>query len=280
MGLRLLLPKGRLLKGVTDLLDRCGMAVSGGDRDYRPSCSNPEVEVKVLKPQNIPRLVELGRHDCGFTGHDWVVETDAEVMELLDLGLSPARLVAAVPEELRDTGANLVVASEYRRITEDYMQRSGISGTFVRSWGATEALPPEDADMVVDICSTGATLKANRLREVDCILESTTRLICSRAAYEDPCRRKRLDELVMLLRSLLDARGRRVLEMNVPAEGVDRVADILPCMRAPTVSPLHGQAGFAIKVAVPAKTVPELVARLKSMGAKDILEYPVERILP
>jgi ATP phosphoribosyltransferase len=279
MGLRMLLPKGRLLPEVRGLLDRCGLITSGGGRDYRPGCSDPEVEVKLLKPQNIPRLVELGRHDCGFTGHDWVVETGADVIELLDLGLSPARLVAAVPEG-RKCGGETVVASEYRRITEEYMRDRGIRGTFVRSWGATEALPPEDADMVVDICSTGATLRANRLRVVDCILHSTTRFICSREAHADRERRRRLDRLVMLLESLLEARSRRVLEMNVPREAVDRIADTLPCMRAPTVSPLHGEAGFAVKVAVPADAVPGLVPRLKSMGARDILEYAVERILP
>jgi ATP phosphoribosyltransferase len=173
----------------------------------------------------------------------------------------------------------IVVASEYQRLTAEYIEKKKLNAVFVRAFGATEALPPEDADMIIDNTATGATLKANRLVIVEEIMRSTTRFICNRAAYETPHKRQKLDELTMLMKSSLLAREKVLLEMNVSKEDFDRVVADLPCMRSPTVSRLHNEDGFAIKVAVPTKDVPALIPQLVALGARDILEYRLEKIV-
>ncbi len=279
--LKMLLPAGRLRAKVLEALSRCGMEFAAAERCYRPPCSDPRIDAKIVKPRNIPGLVALGRHHCGFTGHDWVVEEDADVEELLDLGYDQAELVSAVPEEpVRHPNGRIVVGTEYPFVTAGYLARKGIEGLVVRSWGATEALPPDDADMVVDIASTGATLLSNRLRVVDRIMPTSTRLVASRPVLDGGgAVRAVLEDLVMLLRSVLDADSRRILEMNVPAAGLEAVVRMLPCMRAPTVSELWGGAGYSVKVALPAAEVPQLIPRLSAMGVDDILEYGVEKIV-
>ena len=286
--LKLTLPKGRIQDKVLSLLQQIGLRFSFDQRSYRPVCSDPRVEAKQLKPQNIPQLVALGRHDCGFTGHDWMVEQEADVVELLDLGLDPVRIVAAAPEELapriqagagRPDGEPLVVASEYRKLAADFIARRGLRAIFIQTHGATEALPPEDADLIIDNSATGATLRENRLTIIDELLRSTTRFIAHRAALSDPWKRQRLEEMCMLLQASRNAAQRVLLEMNVPREAMDAVVRGLPAMRAPTVSPLWNEEGYAVKVAVPARDVPELIPKLVAAGARDILEYKLEKIV-
>jgi ATP phosphoribosyltransferase len=281
--LKMILPKGRIQEKVTRLLERIGLAFRADGRSYRPVCGSGDVAAKILKPQNIPNFVALGRHDCGFTGHDWVVEQEADVVELLDLGYDPVRIVAAVPEELARDGAyrkkRIVVASEYRRLAGDYIRRRELDAVFVQTFGATEALPPEDADLIVDNTATGETLRRNRLEVVEVLMESTTRFVCNREVYEDPERRERLDELVMLMRSAIYASEKVLLEMNVPGDRFEGLVRELPCMRAPTVAPLHNGDGFAVKIAVPADDVRALIPKLLAMGARDILEYRLEKIV-
>lgn len=281
--LRMILPKGHPGEKVMALLERIGLKFSNTDRSYRPVCSDKEIEAKFLRPQNIPRLVELGRHDCGFTGLDWIVEENADVAELMDLDIDPVRIVAAVPEELAKSegyaSRELVVASEYRRITMDYVKKKGLDCVFVQSYGATEALPPEDADMIIENTSTGATLQENRLVIVDEIMESTTRFICNKQTLEDTWKKRKLDQIVMLMNGALNANRRVLLEMNVPGKCFEKVVAFLPCMKAPTVSPLHNEEGYAIKAAVPIDEVPRLIPKLREMGARDILEYKLEKIV-
>ncbi|TKJ32227.1 MAG: ATP phosphoribosyltransferase [Planctomycetes bacterium B3_Pla] len=281
--LRMILPKGHPGEKVVELLGRIGLRFSAADRSYRPACSDGEVEAKFLRPQNIPRLVELGRHDCGFTGLDWVVEENADVVELMDLGLDPVRIVAAVPEELVRSAdyasRELVVASEYRKITMDYIEKKKLNCVFVQSYGATEALPPEDADMIIENTSTGTTLEENRLVIVEEIMKSTTRFICNKEALEDQWKKRKLDEICMLMKGALNADRRVLLEMNVPGECFEAVVAALPCMKAPTVSGLHNEEGYAVKAAVPVDEVPGLIPKLKEMGARDILEYKLEKIV-
>ncbi len=289
MTLQMLLPKGRLQDKVLSLLARVGVEFSFGSRSYRPTCSDPEVEAKFLKPQNIASLVNLGRHDVGFVGYDWMVELgldgeDSNLVEVMDLGFNPVRLVSAVPEHLLVEGQlqapePLVVASEYERLTRRYLADKGLKGVFIKTFGATEALPPEDADMIVDNTSTGATLVSNRLAIVDELLRSTTRFVANRTMLEDPAKRGKLDRLIKLMRSTLEAERRVLLEMNVPAEKLEAVVNQLPAMRSPTVSPLFGDQGFAVKVAVPVKESPHLITQLLEMGATDILEYRLEKIV-
>ncbi|MHC4598873.1 MAG: ATP phosphoribosyltransferase [Planctomycetota bacterium] len=281
--LKLILPKGRIEKNVLGLLESIGIAFRVNGRSLRPSCSDPAVEGKTLKPQNIPTFVGLGRHDAGFTGRDWVVEQEADVVELLNLGFDPVRIAAAVPEEAVRSGEwrskRIVVASEYRRLASAYIKERCLDAVFVQSFGATEALPPEDADLIIDNTATGTTLAENRLVEVDELMRSTTRFIANRRALEDPFKGRKLREMAMLMKSTLNARDRVLLEMNVPAAAFDAVVRDLPCMRSPTVAPLHNESGFAVKVAVPAEDVPSLIPTLVAAGARDILEYRLEKIV-
>lgn len=287
--LQMLLPKGRLQDKVLSLLGRVGLEFSFSHRSYRPKCSDPEVEAKFLKPQNIASLVNLGRHDVGFVGYDWIVELgldgeDSDLVEVMDLGFNPVRLVAAVPEQLLVAGElqapePLVVASEYERLTKRYLQEKGLNGVFIKTFGATEALPPEDADMIVDNTSTGATLVSNRLAIVDELLRSTTRFVANRRALEDPFKKEKLDRLIKLMKSTLEAERRVLLEMNVPEDKLQLIVDSLPAMRSPTVSPLFGDQGYAVKVAVPSKDSPGLITKLLELGATDILEYRLEKIV-
>lgn len=279
--LNLALPKGRMADGVLQLMAEAGFKVMPNGRNYRPLCRDPRFELKVLKPQDIVRMVALGRHDLAFAGHDWVVELDARVEDLLDTGLDAVRIVAAAPETLVRSGdlkaRPLVVASEYERITTAWLEQEGYNATFVRSHGATEVFPPEDADMIVDNTATGRTLIENGLCEVAELMRSSTRLIAHPAVMAGP-RREVVEEFRMLLGSVLDARQRVMLEMNVGAEVLEAVIALLPCMRRPTVMPLSRE-GFAVKAAVPRGEVPRLIPRLKAAGATDLLEYPFSRVV-
>ena len=286
--LKLVLPKGRLQEKVVNLLSAIGIDLIFSSRSYRPLCSDSEIEIKLLKPQNIPPLLALGRHDAGFAGHDWMLENDLEdsrdVAELLDLKFNKVRLVAAVPEELianeRWKNMRLVVATEYTRIAEKYIQKKQLNAVLIKSYGATEALPPEDADMIIDNTSTGSTLVANRLTIVDEILESTTRFLASQAALNDPWKKEKLKQMRMLMQSTLNAHNRVMLEMNVTKSDLERLVVDLPCMRFPTISLLYGEEGYAVKIAVPVKEVSKLIPELMSRGAKDILEYRLEKLVP
>lgn len=285
--LRLTIPKGRIQDKVMTLLGQIGMNFLADGRSYRPLCSDPYIVTKLLKSQNIPSLVALGRHDCGFSGYDWIVEQDADVVELLDLNFDPVKIVAAMPEDLvgnddfktKDFGRKLIVASEYKNLTRRFIERNKLNAIFVQTFGATEALPPEDADVIVDNTSTGTTLKHNRLIIVEELMRSTTRFICNKQALEDPIKRKMLEEMTMLMKSTLLAKQKVMLEMNVSKEDFERVVSNLPCMRAPTISELYNGDGYAIKIAVPVKDVPDLIPTLVAHGARDILEYKVEKIV-
>jgi len=288
--LKMTLPKGRIQERVLSLLGAVGLEFKTGNRSYRPTCSDASVESKILKAQNIPALIHLGRHDCGFTGADWVYEQQADVVELLDLKYDPVRIVAAIPETLLNSDFNpfenktkqIVIASEYKRCTEDLIAKHQLNAIYVRSYGATEAFPPEDADMIVDNTATGSTLRMNRLAIVDDIMHSTTRFIASKEAMANPWKRERLEELVMLMEARLRAKKRVLLEMNVSEAKFQGVINCLAnlSMNSPTVSNLYGQSGFAVKVAVDVHRVPALIVQLVQAGATDILEYQLEKIIP
>lgn len=281
--LRLALPKGRMQAEVFVLLADAGIRVREGMRGYRPAVSLPGCEVKLLKPQNIVEMLHAGSRDMGFAGADWVAELGADVTELLDTGLDPVRLVAAAPRSFIEQGGlegrALVVASEYERLTQQWVARRGLSATCIRSYGATEVFPPEDADLIVDNTATGATLEANDLVIVDEVMRSTTRLYANHRALEDPCRRAVIERIVMLLESVLNARQRVMLEVNVAPDLLDVVCAALPCMREPTIAPLHGGAGYAVKAAVPRSDLPVLIPRIKDCGGTDIVVTAISHIV-
>jgi ATP phosphoribosyltransferase len=283
--IHLALPKGRMETGVFNLLADAGIELHLGQRGYRPILSLPGFEVKLLKPQNIVEMLAAGSRDVGFAGADWVAEKGADLVELLDTGLDPVRIVAAAPEQLLEDGklptaGRLVVASEYERLAGKWIADSGIDARFVRSYGATEVFPPEDADVIIDNSATGDTLAANGLAVVDELLESSTRLYASKSAMEQPTKREALEGLTLSISSVLEARQRVMLELNVAAGDLEAIIAAVPAMREPTVSPLHGGAGMAIKAAVPRGDVPRLIPILKQLGATDIVISKLEQIVP
>jgi ATP phosphoribosyltransferase len=283
--LKMTIPTGRIQEKVLLLLKQVGVNFATNARSYKPVCKEAGIEAKMLKGQNIPSLVALGRHDCGFCGYDWIVEQEADVVELVDLQFDPVRIIAAMPDDMAAQGKAvwskrpLIIASEYRRLTTEYIKANNLDAVFLQTFGATEALPPEDADMIVDNTATGTTLVANRLTIIDELMRSTTRFVCNRQALEDPTKRRMLEELTMLIKSSLRARERVLLEMNVDTKDFERLVSNLPCMRSPTISELYGGQGYAIKIAVPSSTVKDLIPQLVSLGARDILEYKLEKIV-
>ena len=279
----LALPKGRMETAVLALLNDAGIRVTFGRRGYRPSLSLEGFETKILKPQNIVEMLHLGSRDIGFAGADWVAELGAELVELLDTGLDPVGVVAAAAPAFADGGlarAPFIVASEYQRLTRDWLERSGLQATVVRSYGATEVFPPEDADCIVDNMATGETLRANGLVIVDELMRSSTRLYANPHALEQPAKRERIERLVLLLRSVLDARQRVMLEVNVPADRLEAVIAVLPSMREPTMAPLHGDQGFAVKAAVPRRDLPRVIPEIKARGGTDIVVTALAQIVP
>lgn len=290
------LPKGRMEEGVHRLLGDAGLSVRTDERGYRPSVGTKagsgagiSFETKILKPQNIVEMLDVGSRDLGFAGADWVRELGADVVELLDTGLDPVRIVAAAPGALVSEeklaaegtgGRRLVVASEYETIARSWMKARAPDARFVRSYGATEVFPPEDADVIVDNTATGSTLRANGLVILDEIMSSSTRLYASRAAAADPAKREAIDTVVLLLTAVIEARRRVMLEINVSAENLERLTAYLPCLRAPTVSTLQGGKAFAVKVAAPRADLPVLIPEIKRLGGEDIVVTALAQLVP
>ena len=282
--LRLALPKGRMEASVLQLLGDAGIRVSRGARDYRPTLSLPFTDTKLLKPQNLVEMLDTGTRDLGFAGADWVAELDVDVVEVLDTGLDPVRIVAAAPVALVAAGwppsRPIVVASEYARLAGAWIRQRGLDARLLRTYGATEVFPPDDADVIVDNTSTGSTLAANNLQIVDEVLRSSTRLFASRRAMDDPEKRSRIEEIALLVRSVLDARGRVMLEINVGPDALDAVVACLPCMREATVSTLFRNAGYAVKAAVPRESLPTLIPKVRALGGTDLIVTALSQIVP
>lgn len=282
--LRVGLPKGHMQDAVLKLLADAGIRVTATARGYRPSISLPACEAKILKPQNIVEMLELGSRDVGFAGADWVGELGADVVEVLDTELDPVRVVVAAPVGLFRDGApperRLLVASEYERLTREWIAERGLEADFILSYGATEVFPPEDADIIVDNTATGSTLRANGLEIVDTLVTSSTRLYASPAAMMDAGKRARIDDLRLLLESVLDARRRVMVEVNAPADCLDAIVALLPCMREATVAPLFGEAGYAVKVAVLRTELVEVIPAVKAAGGSDVVVTSIAQIVP
>lgn len=280
--LRLLIPKGRILNSILELFRDSGIVLRATERGYRPLSSMPWLDIKIMKPQNIGELLELGSHDAGFTGYDWLQETHADVTPIMDLGLDPVSLVAAVPEKFDTatlTQKELVVATEYVNIAQSWLNTKGYRYRLLRTYGATEVFPPDDADMIIDNSSTGETLRENGLKVIETILTSSTYFAASKQAMHDQNKRKYIDQLAMLFSAVLDARERVMLEMNISETALPTLAGKLPCMRSPTIAPLYERSGYAVKIAVRRNEVPHLIPLLKTMGASDIVEYELRKVI-
>ncbi len=280
--LKIVIPKGRLNKKVVGLLNDVGLGIEIDERCYIPKIDAPDFKVKIMKPQNIPQLIEVGSHDVGFTGSDWMIETGADVKEIIDLGFDPVNIVAAVPEFLSKEelySRKIVVASEYQLIARTYLDQQGFDYYFIRTFGATEVFPPEDADMIIDNMSSGRTLEEHKLKVIDQITTSSTRMIANKQVLTEPAKKRKIDELVMLMQAVLDARDRVMVEMNIPGDKLELIVRKLPCMRAPTVAPLFNGEGYAVKIAVKKSQSAQLIPQLKELGAADILEYDMRKVI-
>ncbi len=286
--LRFALPKGRMQNGVYQLLNEAGISITASSRGYRPVVSIPGIETKILKPQNIVEMLQLGSRDLGFAGADWVSELSNdpadEPVEIFDTGLDPVRLVAAAPSELLVDGklpdSELRVASEYESLTRKWFARASLAAKFVRSNGATEVFPPEDADLIVDNTATGATLRDNGLVIIDDLMRSSTRLYASRAAFEDDTKRAKIEDIKLLLEAVLEGRQRSMIELNVSSENLEKIISVLPAMKQPTVAPLFGDSGYAVRAAVLKSELTTVIPKIKASGGRDLVVSKVNQIIP
>ncbi len=281
---RLALPKGRMFEQVVDLLKGAGISIQQSERGYRPTISLPNYDAKILNPRNVISMLNAGARDLGFAGADWIAETKSNLPELLDTGLNPVRLVVAAPSEILVDGQlpkrHLVIASEYPELTRRWISQQGLDAEVLTTYGATEVFPPEDADCIVDNTATGSTLRANGLRIIDDIMHSTTRIYASHSAVTNDEIKPQLDVLIMLLQSVLKARERVMMDLNVSEENLANVVQQLPSMHTPTISPLSDRGWVAVRAAVPRKQLAEMIPRLKAMGACDLVITAAEQLIP
>ena len=288
--LRIALPKGSLEEQTFLLFKQADLDIKRTEREYNPRISDPRIEqVKILRPQEIPDYVADGYFDVGISGHDWVIESGADVVEIADLpyskqGAGIVKIVIAVPdgqniESAADIKPNSRVTTEYPNITRDYFEKLGIPVEIYFSYGATEAKVPDLMDVVVDLTETGSTLRKNNLKIIDTMLESITKLIVNRNSWEDPVKRKEITEIRTLLLSVIEARGKVLLDMNVPADKLNDVIAALPAMKMPTVSKLYNSEYYAIETVVEKEGVNILIPELKRIGAEDILELDISKIV-
>ena len=290
--LRLVLPKGSLELATLELFEAADLAVSRSSSvDYRASIADPRIaEVLILRPQEIPEYIAEGLFDLGITGRDWVEETGSDVVSLGELHYSkatdrPIQVVLAVADdspvrEVTDLRPGVRVSTEYPRLTARFLESHGIRAEVRLSHGATEAKVPEIADAVVEITETGRALRAAGLRVVATVLTSYTELIANPASHTDDGRRHAMQQLRTLLQGTLVARARVLVKLNVSAADLDRVIGVLPAMKAPTVSQLFGGDAFAVEAVVPKKDINVLIPALKDLGAEDIIELPIAKIVP
>ena len=276
------IPKGKLQIELVKLLSDIGIKIMGDERNYRPGCSDSRFEIKLLKGQNIPSLVELGQHDIGFSGLDWIAEQGADVEILKPLGFNPVQIVACIPEDWNYEDLKqrkIIVATEYMNLAQQFLDANGFDAQLIRSYGATEVFPPEDADMVIDNTSIGTTIKANRLKICEVVYESSTQFFANKAALEDPEKKAVIDDMLLLINGVLNARQRVLLEMNCQSKDIEKIVSLLPAMRSPTVGKLFNSEAYAVRAAVLKNTVKDLIPKLKQAGATDILELPIRKVV-
>jgi ATP phosphoribosyltransferase len=289
--LRLVLPKGSLEKATLELFELADLGVRRSSGvDYKATIDDPRIgDVRILRPQEIPRYVAQGLFDIGITGRDWVEETASDVTSLGELRYSkatdlPIRVVLAVPQDspwqsVTDLPQGVKVSSEYPEMTRRYFEKHGIAADIQLSYGATEAKVPDIVDVVVDITETGRALKAAGLKIIDTILTSYTEFIANPLSYADADKRRAMEQIQTLLGGVLDARGKVLVKMNVPTASLDAVIAILPSMKSPTVNELFGEQGYAIETVVEKRRINVLIPALKDAGASDIIELPLSKIV-
>ena len=286
--LSILLAKGRIYESVVELLKDVGISIYLPDRTYYPITNQDDLAFQVVKPQISSALLADNRADVAFSGKDWVFENGVQdqVEEIMDLGFDPVRIVVAVPETV-DFDALLkkpvTIATESQNLSRFWAKRKNVDGKIFRTWATSEGFVQDNeqalAQILIDNTSTGSSLRANHLKICDTIMESSTRMYASKEALKDPEKKQKIMELKMLFEAVLAARSRVMLEMNVSKDNFDALIKGIPAMKSPTVSPLFGDNGYAVKIAVKKSEVPTLLPKLHQLGATDILEYELRKVM-
>jgi ATP phosphoribosyltransferase len=283
------LPKGSLEASTYELFAKAGFKISASSRSYVPRCDDPELQIRLLRAQEMSRYVELGMLDAGLTGEDWVVENGSDVHRVCELkyakqGRNPVRWVVAVPEDSDiHTAKDLEgkrIATEAVGIARRYLADHGVNAEVEFSWGATEVKAPELVDAIVELTETGNSLRANDLRIMDTILESNTQLIANQTAWKDEWKRRKLEQISMLLTGALVAENNVLLKMNVPDSGLNKVTEILPSLHAPTVNPLSDGDWHSVEAVLEETIVREIIPQLKAAGAEGIIELSLNKVIP
>ncbi|MCW8797274.1 MAG: ATP phosphoribosyltransferase [Chlorobium sp.] len=282
------LPKGSLQDSTLELFAKAGFHFSVKSRSYFPSIDDDELEAILIRAQEMAHYVELGAFDVGLTGKDWIIETDADVVEVSDLvyskaSMRPVRWVLAVPENspiqsVKDLEGKHI-ATEVVGITNKYLKENGVSAHVEFSWGATEVKPPELADAIVEVTETGSSLRANKLRIVDVLLESNTKLIANKDSWNDPWKREKIENMAMLLQGAINAQGKVGLKMNAPKASLEKITTLIPALRQPTVSHLADENWVALEVIVDEQVVRSVIPDLKRAGAEGIFEYNISKLI-
>ncbi|MCY2938588.1 MAG: ATP phosphoribosyltransferase [Planctomycetota bacterium] len=286
--LKLGLPAGSLQVATAELFRKAGYKVSFGERSYYPAIDDPEIQCTLLRAQEMPRYVQDGLLDCGLTGHDWVLENEARVVELTELVFSkvsrrPVRWVLAVPEDSPIRGPKDLegkrIATEVVSITRRWLDSHGVKANVEFSWGATEVKPPRLADAIVEVTETGSSLRANNLRIVEELMQSTPRFIANPAALDNPFKKRKMEDLVMMLKGAMAAEGKVGLMMNVPRARLEAVLRVLPALQTPTISSLSDPDWVDVNTILAENQVRDLVPPLRQAGARGIVEYPINKII-
>ena len=286
--LKIGLPKGSLQDTTLSLLEKAGWRFSLSGRTYKPYSNDPDLEALLIRAQEISLYVEQGILDAGITGWDWVVENNSDVVTVSELvyakhSMKPVRWVLAVPEssDIRDVKdlKGCHISTEVVNITRRYLKEKNVEAAVEFSWGATEIKPGLLVDAIVEVTETGNSLKANKLRIIDTVMKSTTRLIANRDSYTDPLKKQKIKNLARLIRGAIDATDRVGLKMNVTNENLSELISVLPAMKTPTISQLYNGSGAAVEVIVKEETVRDIIPKLIEAGATDIIEYPLNKVI-
>ena len=288
MKLKLGLPKGSLENATIELFRKAGFNIATSSRSYFPSIDDPEIDCMLIRAQEMARYVEDGVLDAGLTGRDWVEENGAQVVTITDLiyakqSFGRVRWVLAAPEasafqKVEDLEGK-VIATELVETTKRYLQSRGVKAKVEFSWGATEVKPPELADAIVEVTETGSSLRANKLRIIETILESNTQLIANTISYQDEWKRRKLEDIQMLLEGAMNAQGKVGLMLNVKREDLAAILGILPALKNPTISQLSDQEWVAVNTILEESTVRTIIPRLKQAGAQGLVEYPLNKVV-
>jgi ATP phosphoribosyltransferase len=283
------LPAGSLQKSTIEMFKKAGYNISLNERSYFPYIDDEEIDCTLIRAQEIPRYVESGVLDAGISGKDWITELSADVVEVAELtyskeGLKPVKLVLAVPNDseiitVKDLQGKKI-ATELVEVTRAYLKRHNVEAEIEFSWGATEVKPPTLVDAIAELTETGRSLKANNLRIIETILESTPRFIVNRESWKDSWKKKKIEQITTLLKGALLAEQKVGLKLNINKENLSKVLSLLPALRKPTISELHEECWVAVETVIDEKTVRDLVYKLKEVGAEGIIEYDLRKIIP